>query len=145
MSGASEQVNERTSGPVLQSVFSAVLDHSVQRKKVGKEIKKNILFCTVAATFVVVVVAVVVAVVVVAVVVAVVVSAFTSSSLSLTRSSTPRFLPSTLGQKEELCFYRLSFFHPHSTSLPLQFLRKAAFERGKLGTLFFLKGESVLL
>ena len=29
MSGASEQANRRASGPVLQSVFLAVLDHSV--------------------------------------------------------------------------------------------------------------------
>ena len=31
MSGASEQANRRVSGPVLQSVFLAVIDHSAPR------------------------------------------------------------------------------------------------------------------
>ena len=34
VSGASEQVNGRASGPVLQSVFLAVIDHSEGRRRI---------------------------------------------------------------------------------------------------------------
>ena len=36
MSGASERANGRASGPVLQTVFLAVLDHSVKGKSVSE-------------------------------------------------------------------------------------------------------------
>ena len=36
MSGARERANGRASGPVLQSVFLAVIDHSERREKIGK-------------------------------------------------------------------------------------------------------------